>query len=218
MNIKTMSYDELSEHVTEAIAELKRKAYGEGYEQGKFDQRMETAFEKVGRLVNEETPQEKRDRIVERAKDDIEKLKGGYDNIYNVHPYTCYAEFIINKDKRTVVVLLRGITSTKIRAKGIAKCAPSDCFNVYIGKAIALHRALGLEVPDEYLNAPQPTEVRVGDIVRWGHLPIEYKVASTNNIFGNIIGTNEDGEEFEACGSEFKYARIIDDSHEEVSE
>ena len=51
-------------------------------------------------------------------------------------------------------------------ARGIAKAAPDDCFNVHIGKAIALHRALGLEVPDEYLNAPQPTEVRVGDAVR----------------------------------------------------
>src|SRR5699024_11680223 len=50
--------------------------------------------------------------------------------------------------------------------RGIAKCDPSDCFNVHIGKAIALRRALEVEVPDEYLNTPQPTEVRVGDIVR----------------------------------------------------
>jgi len=34
-----------------------------------------------------------------------------------------------------------------------------------IGRAIALRRALGLEVPTEYLNAPNPTEVCVGDVV-----------------------------------------------------
>src|SRR5699024_6527622 len=74
-------------------------------------------------------------------------------------------EFVVNKEKRTVVALLRGWGSGTIVKRGIAKCAPKDCFNVHIGKAIALRRALGLEVPDEYLNAPQPTEVREGDIV-----------------------------------------------------
>src|SRR5690606_8877993 len=50
--------------------------------------------------------------------------------------------------------------------KGFAVCAPDDCFNVHIGRAISLRRALGLKVPAVYLQAPNPTEVRVGDIVR----------------------------------------------------
>ncbi|MCA0117385.1 hypothetical protein LCD32_00040, partial [Bacillus sp. RSS_NA_20] len=54
-----------------------------------------------------------------------------------------------------------------IRERGISKCAPNDCFNAHIGKAIALRRALGLEVPSEYLNVPQPTDVRVGDVVNY---------------------------------------------------
>src|SRR5690606_31968390 len=70
-------------------------------------------------------------------------------------------------EKRTVVCLLKGFRIPVIYAKGIAKCAPGDCFNVHIGKAIALRRALGLKVPSDYLNAPQPTEVRVGDVVKF---------------------------------------------------
>src|SRR5699024_4552499 len=74
-------------------------------------------------------------------------------------------EFIVNKEKRTVVCLLKGSSRPKVYSGGIAKCAPNDCFNVHLGKAIALRRALGLDVPDEYLYAPQPTEVRKGDVV-----------------------------------------------------
>ncbi len=64
-----------------------------------------------------------------------------------------------------VEIGLRFATPTYVRDRGIAKATPDDCFNIHIGKAIALRRALGLAVPDEYLNAPQPTEVRVGDFV-----------------------------------------------------
>ncbi len=189
VNLRDMNYDELSKHVTEAIVELKLKAYEEGYEQGKFDQRMETAFDKVVEITNNigakvvETSQEKRDRIVEQAKKDIKELRE-YINMANFigEAYrvkstqiinnengldaACNVEFIVNKKKRTVVALMRGVKSKTLYVRGIAKAHPNDCFNVHIGKVIALRRALGLEVPDEYLNAPQPTEVRVGDVVR----------------------------------------------------
>src|SRR5690625_288480 len=79
MNSKTMNYDELSEHITEAIAELRRKAYGEGYEQGKFDATLDSAISKYDgalRKITDESPQAKRDRIVEQAKKDVEELTG----------------------------------------------------------------------------------------------------------------------------------------------
>src|SRR5699024_10212129 len=136
-----------------------------------------------------ETEQEKRDRIVGQARNDIERFKVrgiNGDEVYEVtrSSYisevwsrgdyaTCYARFVVNKGKRTVVALMRGELSDTVYSRGIAKCAPGDCFNVHIGKAIALRRALDLEVPDEYLNAPQPTEVREGDFVKttrdWKH-------------------------------------------------
>ncbi|PAK29585.1 hypothetical protein CJ467_14400 [Bacillus velezensis] len=113
--------------------------------------------------------QARRDEIVEQAKADVEKLSNYGDGVrYETGTgsfATCNVEFVVNRDKRTVVALLKGVRTGKVYAKGIAKAAPDDCFNVHIGRAIALRRALGLAVPDEYLNAPQPTEVRVGDFI-----------------------------------------------------
>src|SRR5690625_4445998 len=186
--MENLSYDDLIDYATEVITEIRRRAYGEGYEQGKFDQRMDSAFNEVAKITNGvginigETEQEKRDRIVEQAKNDIERFKVrgiNGDEVYEVtrssyisevlsrrgNYATCYARFVVNKEKRTVVALMRGELSDIVYSRGIAKCAPGDCFNVHIGKAIALRRALDLEVPDEYLNAPQPTDVRVGDVV-----------------------------------------------------
>ncbi|MFP6000988.1 hypothetical protein J7W01_14585 [Bacillus subtilis] len=110
----------------------------------------------------EKTAQARRDEIVEQAKADVEKLSNyGAGVRYETDVFTkatCNVEFVANRDKRTVVALVKGVRTGNVYAKGIAKAAPSDCFNVHIGKAIALRRALGLAVPDEYLNAPQPTE------------------------------------------------------------
>lgn len=65
-------------------------------------------------------------------------------------------EFHVNREKRAVTALLRGKFSGKIWAKATAKAAPGDVFHAEIGKAIALRKALGLPVPDEYINAPKP--------------------------------------------------------------
>jgi len=117
-----------------------------------------------------------RDKIVGRAKSDVAGLLNR--NYPGLSPsvwltnkngtiVTDKVEFVVNREKRTVVALVKTIGSGNVIHRGIAKCAPDDCFNVHIGKAIALRRALGLTVPDEYLNAPQPTEVRVGDVVEY---------------------------------------------------
>ncbi|WP_025846536.1 hypothetical protein [Brevibacillus agri] len=105
------------------------------------------------------SPQQLRDEIVERAKRDVTELVEHFaeSTIEEV-------EFVVNRNKRTIVALLKYCGT--VTNRGIAKCAPGDVFNAHIGRAIALRRALGLPVPDEYLNAPQPTEVRVGDVVQ----------------------------------------------------
>ncbi len=74
-------------------------------------------------------------------------------------------EFIVNSEKRTVVAIARYKYTGGIAAKGIAKCAPGDVFNADIGKAIALGRALGVDVT-EFEQAGQPTEVVVGIVVK----------------------------------------------------
>jgi signal recognition particle subunit SEC65 len=171
-----------------------------------------------GRKVNEkEAPKEtSRDVVVEMAKADIEKLKEG-GSYYPVKdsrmprlPWICSAEYIVNKEKRTVVALLKGYATSTLYAKGIAKCDPSDCFNVHIGKAIALRRALRLEIPSEYLKAPQPTEVRVGDIVDWDGIKGEVnKVSNYMASFEYVKGRN--------AHARLSLIKLIDDSRDGVS-
>ncbi|QHZ58618.1 hypothetical protein M655_024940 [Brevibacillus sp. NSP2.1] len=125
--------------------------------------------------------QQLRDEIVERAKRDVTELERSWIASWqsakrvSFWPKACaekgitpvhYVEYVVNRKKRTVVALVRRIRGNEVVYRGIAKCAPGDVFNSHIGRAIALRRALELEVPTEYTNAPQPTEVRVGDVVQ----------------------------------------------------
>ncbi|MEC1940339.1 hypothetical protein [Bacillus velezensis] len=151
--------------------------------------------------------QARRDEIVEQAKADVERLKEN-----NIRLRTFNISLEVNRKDRSVEAIAKRPKSNRA-FYGIAKAAPSDCFNVHIGKAIAIRRALGLAVPDEYLNAPQPTEVRVGDVIMPSVLKknTPRKVVATDvevdaiaNVccLDSIMATNN--------------ATIIDDSREEV--
>lgn len=139
----------------------------------------------VRSLVDDTTkksPQQIRDEIVERAKADVKdlrKFKGTpIPNAHNgIHfwPETPElkdyipmhtVEYVVNREKRRVTAIIHNKIRGRVNAVGRATCAPNDVFNVHIGKAIALRRALGLEVPSEYLSAPNPEEPRVGDLVK----------------------------------------------------
>ncbi|KGR89275.1 hypothetical protein [Lysinibacillus odysseyi] len=65
-----------------------------------------------------------------------------------------------------------------------AKCNPSDVFNEHIGKAIALGRALGLDV-SEFENAVQPKELVTGHLIE-----VKYRKYSDKQI--RTIVTHED--------------------------
>lgn len=165
MNLKEMSTSVLMHLENDIRRELSYRKYHEGYKQGQFDASMDSVAK-----ITTVSPQQKRDAIVEQAKKDVAELVGDFHagKKYRVDVFMCNVEFVVNPEKRTVVALMvrrEYLKSTVICAKGIAKCAPSDCFNAHIGRAISLRRALGLEVPSEYLSPPQPTEVRVGDVV-----------------------------------------------------
>ncbi|GEM_PF-1081000 len=121
------------------------------------------------RIVNlEKSPNQQRAAIIEKAE------KFVWDNLKGQHyTFPCCVisfsntqgfiarhdiEFIVNTDKRTIVALiLDGDYNNRVCQRGIAKCNPSDVFNEHIGKAIALGRALGLDV-SEFEQAVQPTE------------------------------------------------------------
>jgi hypothetical protein len=110
-----------------------------------------------------------REQLIEKAKQDVEELSDKYFDGINFE-----VKFVVNRDKRTVVAL--NYYDNAVYKRGIAKCAPDDCFNVHFGKAIALRRALGLDIPKEYVNAPQPTVAKVGDKIRLKGYPLVYKV------------------------------------------
>lgn len=164
------------------------------------------------------SPQQIRDEIVARAKADIERLKQT-DEIgriaYRVKAvgtitYLCDAEFVVNRDKRTVAVILRWRYDGKtVKARGIAKAAPGEVFNVHIGKAIALHRALGLVVPAEYMSVPAPTEVRAGDIIKYDD---NGRVATV--ICGDAGYCCTGDTTYLSTARQFKHL-ILDDSREE---
>ncbi|OJT53694.1 hypothetical protein, partial [Bacillus licheniformis] len=145
----------------------------------------------------EKTAQERRDEIVEQAKADVERLR-----MINRMLQTFDITFDINRESRTVEAVAKKPNS-RTAFYGTAICAPDDCFNIHIGEAIALHRALGLEVPDEYLNAPQPTEVRVGDVICTPH-------GSMHKVNKRHIN--------EISDSYLSRCKIIDDSRTEVGE
>ncbi len=87
-------------------------------------------------------------------------------------------DFVINANKRTVVAIVAYKTSREEISKGRAKCAPGDVFNEHIGKAIALRRALGLEVPVEYfeVEARDSDDLAVGDVVKGNYSGEHYEI------------------------------------------
>lgn len=75
-----------------------------------------------------------------------------------------YSDMIYTASRRTVTVLLKQPGTSKVLLKGQSICAKGDVFNLYIGRAIALGRALGIDVR-YFENAVQP-EVAIGQIVK----------------------------------------------------
>lgn len=138
------------------------------------------------------TPNEQRKAIIDEAKAFVEdalnrnyrigstpKIKTTSQSVWFVdygNAVTDKAEFIVNSEKRIVVAIIRTINGKRVVHKGIAKCNPSDVFNADIGKAIALGRALGLDV-SKFEKAVQPSEVVVG-----------MNVVKTEGVFAKTSG------------------------------
>jgi hypothetical protein len=184
-----------------------------------------------------EARQRKRDDIVKRAKEDVAKLiadaRGDNIGAWESIPALVDAghgtiKFAVDRQKRKVTALafLRYASNGNIpEFTGRSFCAPGDVFNSHIGRAIALRRALGLEIPEEYVSAPQPTEVRIGDIVTYDRVReygTEYRVLSLGDGANLIISADED----EDMVGEYAYggddvadgAQILDDSRTDSAE
>lgn len=170
------------------------------------------------------SPQQIRDEIVERAKADVAALTVKIGGDWRGSDIPAHREcgaltvkFVVNRDKRKVTALLHfKHVAEAIAEVGRAKCAPNDVFNAHIGKAIAVRRALGLEVPAEYLSVPSPTEVRVGDVVISGE---DGYIPGTSGVVTKITGDSYGGLYYrrENRSSIYDYAKCVtvtDDSRE----
>lgn len=152
-----------------------------------FGETHETNINEIAELISEpKTANQLRAEIIDKAKAFIEEQQviRANEKVY-IAPtnegHWCIAEFIVNEEKRTVVALLR-YKQGGIVARGIAKCNPSDVFNAYIGKAIALGRALGLDV-SEFEQAVQPSEFVVGQRVQ-----VIDKCYKETHVEGELVG------------------------------
>lgn len=93
------------------------------------------------------TPNQQRAAIIEKAKKFVDEHKSKYRSEWNIVGHTVQ---ILIYDSNGMLMMFRQ-----------AKCNPNDVFNEHIGKAIALGRALGLDV-SEFEQAVQPNEVVMG--------------------------------------------------------
>ncbi|WP_342439304.1 hypothetical protein NSS79_10530 [Paenibacillus sp. FSL L8-0436] len=98
----------------------------------------------------------------------------------------------VNREKRSVTALVFRGCGTFARdvpeAKFTAKCSPADVFHAEIGKAIALRKALGLTVPSEYTDAPQPE--RAHDYAKVTYANERYTI-TPGDFKEGTHGTNE---------------------------
>lgn len=152
----------------ETMANLLVERYTDG---GLSDLMM--AIDKLCPHVPNKSANQQRAELIQRAREFVEEQKTTFGGLTERYGYDAPsdpwsvtdAEFIVNKEKNAVVCLLRKQMRKDVVDKGIAKCMPDEVFNEWIGRAIALARALEIDVPQEFIHAVQPDEVVIGHII-----------------------------------------------------
>ncbi|MEK3973683.1 hypothetical protein [Psychrobacillus sp. FSL K6-1267] len=172
---------EVSDLMTKTIVEVYETGFKKGYEAGKLVGVVDSVAEINNKWLAErktKTPNQQRAELIEKAKKFIEECKkdstwGGrvyFVPMANGGQWICDVRFEVNASKRTIVALLfwkpRHYKKGVLKAKGIAKCMPGDVFNEHIGQAIALAKALQIDIPVEFLKAVQPSEIVIGMTVK----------------------------------------------------
>lgn len=150
-------------------------------------------FEVVGAIPQIEiSANQQRAELIKKAKQFVEGIIGSYDTfsmtVNGFKNQQGKPVFQINENKRTVNVLIYGGFSKELLFKGFAKCDPGDVFNEWIGKAIALARALEIDIPVEFLEAVQPA-VAIGQIVE----ALSYFTGESTGDIGEVKGFRDDG-------------------------
>ncbi|MFJ7951567.1 hypothetical protein ACIQZG_08570 [Lysinibacillus sp. NPDC096418] len=122
------------------------------------------------------TPNQQRAETIKKAKAFVKNIVGEYDTFNTTigkYKNQCVRPiFHVNEKKRAITVLIYSAFGKQLIFKGLTKCNPEEVFNEHIGKAIALGRALNLDV-SEFEQAVQPTEFAVGQIIRTTHMALD---------------------------------------------
>lgn len=220
--LRTNRLQGLQAHATKTVNDLITEAYAKGYEDGKGEAQFDEAMDQVATI---KSANQQRAELIQRAREFVDehtRLKGP-DGNYDV-PYmrietknlgifdNVYPLFRVDEEKRTVVLLLKGAHTKKVLYKGIAKCMPNEVFNGWIGKAIALARALEIDVPVEFLEAVQPDSVSVGMKVKSKYTGFdEYYECTIAEISETEVRYKEGGFDFIQKVDDKEFT-IIDDS------
>lgn len=182
-----------------------KKLAEKAYEKGRADalKELEKAKAEEKKVDSPATANEQRKWAIERAKEFVKAwTENNHDNFENEDfPFGLWfketelvfqnidAQFIVNAEKRTVVVLIKSADEGYVRARGIAKCMSDEVFNADIGKAIALCKALKLYIPDEFMYAVQPDEVVEGMVVYYESGDRKAIVANEGGRLRNLKST-----------------------------
>ena len=104
---------------------------------------------------NVKSPNQQRAEVIEKAKTFVDE-NGGDDFHFEVD----------EKERQILAWKVARKGNGNEAVTGLATCHPNNVYNEHIGKAIALGRALGLDV-SEFENAVQPTELAEGQNIKW---------------------------------------------------
>src|SRR5690606_26750082 len=146
------------------------------------------------------SPNEQRKAIIAEAKAFVEKYSGivrAGTTPYTTESGGTIVKLFVNEKKRTVTAIphLVHVNFDDVDYKKFAKCAPDDVFNADIGKAIALGRALGLDV-SRFEQAVKPTEVVVGQVVHKTQGVLKGSVGPVTSVGDTSFAMGEAGLTF----------------------
>lgn len=165
-----------------------------------FEEGLNPQISMVDETIEALTPNQQRAAIIEKAKAfvkenvangrTVNRKKDKGNSTYRENYYDI--DFFYKERKVTAVVYWLAFNEKRFNKPacvGRAKCSPNDVFNEHIGKAIALGRALGLDV-SEFEQAVQPNEVVVGMEVTVNYHN-ETRIIEQLKSSGTVLFTND---------------------------
>lgn len=204
-----------------------REAHREAFERAKMlEAELKTMKAENAREKEERRPQPRnmsRAEVIEAAKKDVEDLRRQMVNgtrktegSYAFREKMTDGEF--KHEGRRTTAIVRCVFSGQVLDMATIIAPESICANKHIGNAIALRKALRLEVPTYYIDAPQPIHVHAGDKVRplmggmfsTMTMTAEKRYPEKDHLFGRAYVTKENSTVW--FGEE--QVKIVDDTRE----